>query len=436
MVRQASFLLVAALLVSGCAREGSAPPPRAGGDIRLPVDTRIVEAVVPRHATLDGLLRQHNLPVELVDAAVVSARSVFDPRHLRADHPYRLVTSFDGLLREFEYQIDTDRFLRIFTPNGSNPAILEAEVLPYQKETAIVAIRGSIDSDHPSLIAAMTEAGEEVSLAISLAELFGGQIDFQSDVQPGDAFEVLFEKSTREGQFAGYGAILGARFDNNGREYQAYRWVNPATQKAGFYDEDGRSLKRTLLKSPLKFDWRISSGFSRRRLHPVHRIYRAHLGVDYAAPAGSHVVAVANGVVVSAGWAGGGGRQIRLRHARGIETYYLHLAAFAKGIRRGARVHQGQLIGRVGQTGTATGPHLDYRLRKNGVFVDPRREHARQPPGEPIPSKQLADYREARDGVLRRLSTILLATAPSAAVPVATPDAVKVADTAAETAKQ
>jgi murein DD-endopeptidase MepM/ murein hydrolase activator NlpD len=135
--------------------------------------------------------------------------------------------------------------------------------------------------------------------------------------------------------------------------------------------------------------------------------------VDYAAPTGAHVVAVADGVIVSAGWAGGGGRQIRLRHPGGLESYYLHLSSFAKGIRAGAHVEQGQLIGRVGMTGTATGPHLDYRLRKNGVFVDPRREHARQPPGEPIPSSHLADYRLARDGVVRQLSTSLLAEAPA-----------------------
>ena len=431
MVRQASLLVLATLLVSGCAREASPPARRAGGDIRLPVETRIIEAVVPRNATLDGLLRQHNLPIELVDAAVVSVRSVFDPRHLRADQPYRLVTSIDGLLREFEYQIDADRFLRISTPHPSQPAVLEAAVLAYEKQTDIVAIRGNIDADHPSLIAAMDETGEDVFLAIALAELFSGQVDFQSDLQSGDTFEVLFEKSTRDGQFAGYGAILGARLKNDGREYQAYRWVNPSTKKAGFYDEEGRSLKRVLLKSPLKFDWRISSGFSRRRLHPVHRSYRPHLGVDYAAPTGSHVVAVADGVVVSAGWAGGGGRQIRLRHAGGIETYYLHLSSFARGIRRGARVQQGQLIGRVGQTGTATGPHLDYRLRKNGVFVDPRREHARQPAGEPIPRTQLADYRLARDGVLRQLSTVLLAEAP-----MATPDVIKASETTPGPAKQ
>ncbi len=151
-----------------------------------------------------------------------------------------------------------------------------------------------------------------------------------------------------------------------------------------------------MLASPLRFTPRVTSGFSRRRLHPVHHTVRAHLGVDYAASTGTPVVAVADGVVLSAGWAGAGGRQVRIRHAGGLESYYLHLSSFARGIRAGARVDQGQLIGRVGASGTVTGPHLDYRLRRNGVFVDPRREHARQPPGEPIPSRSLADFHAGR----------------------------------------
>jgi murein DD-endopeptidase MepM/ murein hydrolase activator NlpD len=251
-----------------------------------------------------------------------------------------------------------------------------------------------------------------VQLAISLAELFSGQIDFENDLQPGDSFEVLFETTKYEGEFAGYGAILAARFTNEGREHQAYRWVHPGTHKAGYYDEQGRSLRRFVLASPLRFTPRVSSGFSRRRLHPVHRTIRPHLGVDYAAPTGTPVVAVASGVVVSAGWAGGGGRQVRVRHASGFESYYLHLSAFAKGIRAGAHVDQGQLIGRVGSTGTATGPHLDYRLRRNGVFVDPRREHARQPPGEPIPATYLIDFSAARDERLQQFSTTLAAEPP------------------------
>ena len=413
MARQFIAVACAGLLAAACAQESPAPTPRRASDIALPLDTQVIEALVPRDATLDRLLRDHNLPADLVQAAVMAARNVFDPRDLRANRPYRLVRSLDGLLREFEYQIDTDRFLRIVTPDSSQPAVLQAQVLPYVKDTTVTAIRGTIDADHPSLIAAMEATGENLTLAIDLAELFSGQIDFQSDLQPGDTFELLFEKSMRDGQFSNYGAILGARFTNEGRQYQAFRWMNPATNKAAFFDENGRSLKRVMLKSPLKFDARLSSGFSRRRFHPVHHTYRPHLGVDYAAPTGSHVVAVADGVVVSAGWAGGGGRQVRLRHAGGLESYYLHLSAFAKGIRAGVHVDQGQLIGRVGMSGTATGPHLDYRLRKNGVFVDPRREHSRQPPGEPIPSSQLPAYRRVRDGVARQLSTVLLAEAPA-----------------------
>lgn len=413
IARQFIAVACAGLLAAACAQDSPAPTPLRGPDISLPLDTQTIEALVPRNATLDGLLREHNLPAELVQAAVAAARDVFDPRDLRANRPYRLVRSLDGLLREFEYQIDTDRFLRIITPDYSQPAVLHAQVIPYVKETTVTAVRGTIDADHPSLIAAMEATGENLTLAIDLAGLFSGQIDFQSDLQPGDTFELLFEKSMREGQFSNYGAILGARFTNEGRQYQAFRWVNPATNKAAFFDENGRSLKRVMLKSPLKFDARLSSGFSRRRFHPVHRTYRPHLGVDYAAPTGSHVVAVADGVVVSAAWAGGGGRQVRLRHAGGLESYYLHLSSFAKGIRAGVRVDQGQLIGRVGMSGTATGPHLDYRLKKNGVFVDPRREHSRQPPGEPIPASHLPAYRLVRDGVVRQLSTVLLAEAPA-----------------------
>ena len=401
------------MLMVGCARRTSEPGRKVRSDILLSLETQTIEAAVPAHATLEALLMQHELRADLVQAAIESVRRVFNPRQLRANRPYRLVRSLDGFLREFEYQIDADRFLRIITPDRSQPRVLHAEVLPYEKEEALVAVTGVIDADHPSLIAAMDETGEKVQLAIALAEIFGGQIDFESDLQQGDTFEVLFEKSTRDGEFAGYGAIVGARFNNDGRTYQAFRWTNPDTLKAGYYDEEGRSLRRFFLASPLRFTPRVTSGFTRRRLHPVHRVYRAHLGVDYGAPQGTPVVAVANGTVVSAGWAGAGGRQVRIRHARGLESYYLHLSAFGPGIRTGARVDQGQLIGRVGSTGTATGAHLDYRLKKNGVFVDPRREHNRQPPGEPIPALHLAAFGEARDATIGRLSSVVLAAAPS-----------------------
>ena len=142
-------------------------------------------------------------------------------------------------------------------------------------------------------------------------------------------------------------------------------------------------------------------------MHPVHGTYRAHLGVDYGAPTGTEVVSVASGVVVSAGWAGGGGRQVRIRHAGGYETYYLHLSRFAGGIRAGTRVAQGQVIGFVGASGTATGPHLDYRVKRNGAFVNPIVEHSRMPPGDPLNGVQLAQYRESIGAVRERMVTAL-----------------------------
>jgi murein DD-endopeptidase MepM/ murein hydrolase activator NlpD len=373
-------------------------------DIYLRAETVTIKARVPRHATLDSLFREQQLAAPFVAAAVAAARSVFDPRQLHTDRPYRLVRSLDGVLREFEYQIDADRFLRIISRDREQPAQLHAEVVPYEKQTEVVAVRGRIDADHPSVVAAMAETGETIQLAMALAEIFSGQIDFDSDLQPGDSFDILVEKSSHDGEFSGYGAVLGARFMTDGHDLRALRWTDPATRKAAFYDENGRSLKRFFLRSPLRFEPRITSGFSRNRLHPVFRTYRAHLGIDYGAPPGAPVVAVAAGTVVSAGWSGGGGNMVRLRHANGFETYYLHLSSFGKGIRAGMRVDQGALIGRVGATGAATGPHLDYRLKKNGVFVNPLLEHRKLPPGEPIPGAQLAAFQIQRDATLRTLS--------------------------------
>ena len=336
-------------------------------------------------------------------------------RSTEAESAIAAVITADPLfmLREFEYQIDADRFLRIISRDRDQPMRLDAEVVPYEKQIETVSVRGQIDSEHPSVIAAMAKAGETDKLAMLVAEIFSGQIDFDSDLQPGDSFDILVEKSSHDGQFSGYGAVLGARFLTDGRDLRAFRWTDPGSGKPAFYDENGRSLKRFFLRSPLRFEPRITSGFSRSRLHPIYRTYRAHLGIDYGAPVGAPVVAVASGTVVSAGWSGGGGNMIRIRHASGFESYYLHLSAFAAGIRAGAHVDQGELIGRVGATGDATGPHLDYRLRKNGVFVNPLIEHRKLPPGEPIPVAELAAFRSTADATLTRLSQGVAAEGPT-----------------------
>jgi murein DD-endopeptidase MepM/ murein hydrolase activator NlpD len=427
-----SFSLhLAALLVIGC--EGRAPSPLlplqvpAGHDIVLPLETHLIESAVPRHSTLASLLLEHGLSAEHVTSIVDSTKRVFDLRRIRAGQPYKLVRSLDGFLREFEYQIDTDRFLRIasapaaiashfaatvaaaelppVTPPPVRPAgddrPVTVEVRPYEKTRSVMSVTGVIDAEHSSLISAMDRTGERAELALALADVFGGEVDFSNDLQRGDTFTLLFESFAREGRFSNYGAILAAELINDGRRLQAFRFT-PPDQKPAYYDGDGRSMRRFFLRSPLKFEPRVTSGFSRRRLHPVLRTYRPHLGVDYRAPSGAPVVAVANGVVESAGWAGGAGKMVRIKHSSGYESSYLHLSAIT--VKRGARVTQGELVGRVGATGLATGPHLDYRLRRNGVFVNPLNEHRRLPPGEPIPSTVLGLFHAERDRMLAELA--------------------------------
>jgi murein DD-endopeptidase MepM/ murein hydrolase activator NlpD len=409
-------LTVAALglLLASCgaAPEPSARPPRP--DVRLAVETETIESIVPRHATLDSLLRGQHLQQSLVVNVVDAARAVFDPRQIRTGQPYRLVRSLDGLLREFVYEIDADRFLRV-TADVAHPDALDARVLAFDKQIEIASIDARIDRQSPSLIAAIEREGENVQLALALADVFSGQIDFNSELQPGDRFHVLYERTLRDGQFSSYGAIVGASLSVNGRTVQGFRFTNPANGKPAYYDENGRSLQRFFLKSPLKFEPRITSRFSQHRLHPIDNVVKAHLGVDYAAPTGSSVVAVAAGTVVSASYSGGSGNMVHLKHAGGFETFYLHLSSFAPGVRVGTHVGQGQLVGRVGMTGSATGPHLDYRLKRNGVFVNPVSFHARQEPGEPIPATALAAFTTSRDAALARLSTAVVVAAAAPA---------------------
>jgi murein DD-endopeptidase MepM/ murein hydrolase activator NlpD len=260
------------------------------------------------------------------------------------------------------------------------------------------------------LFEAMQAAREEPELTAAMAEIFAGDIDFNTELQQGDRFGLAFEKFTREDRPATYGAIIAAEFQNNGRTLRAVRFTPPSGEPA-YYDEHGRSLRRFFLRSPLKFEPHITSGFTRRRFHPVLKIHRPHLGVDYGAPTGAPVVAVASGTVVSATFDGRNGRMIWLRHARGYETYYLHLSAFGPGVRTGRRVSQGQVIGRVGSTGLATGPHLDYRLRKNGAFVNPVREHRNMPPGDPVPAAARAAFEAARNRALEMLNQAMQAEA-------------------------
>jgi murein DD-endopeptidase MepM/ murein hydrolase activator NlpD len=404
---KAALLGVLALTVmTGCDAEPAGDPdarpavlPSELRDIVLTPDTTLVSGLVPRSTTLDTLLRGHGVADDTAVSVVTAARQVFDPRRLRALQPFSIERTFEGTLRFFQYEIDNDRFLRV-APSASGA--LDAVVVPIPKTLEYASAGGSIDAETPSLFQSISEAGEGAELAVSLAQIFSGEIDFNSDLQPGDGYALAFEKYTREGGQSSYGDISAAEFRNDGRVLRAIRFTVPGGKPA-YYDERGRSLRRFFLRSPLKFEPRITSRFSSNRRHPVLHTNRAHRGVDYGAPTGAPVIAAASGVVVAATYDGANGRMVRVRHASGYESYYLHLSAFGPGIRAGARVDQGQTIGRVGATGLATGPHLHYGLKRNGVFVNPLREHLNQPPGEPVPAASMAAFTAERDRALAQL---------------------------------
>jgi murein DD-endopeptidase MepM/ murein hydrolase activator NlpD len=393
-----------------------APTQRAvatgGIDVELRPDSRVVNARVLAGQTFASLLRGLRVADDDVVLAIRRASAVFDLRKVRAAQPIRLETTADGALRAFDYEIDRERVLRV----RRDAADLTAEVATIPKTHQLVTLEGTIDFAQPSLVAAMDAAGGSIDLSIALADVFSGEIDFNTELQPADRFAVVVEKQYRaaDGTFAGYGPILAARFENRGRRFEAVRFA-PDGGDPGYYDERGVSVRRFFLRSPLEFDPVITSGFARSRLHPILQEYRAHLGVDYRAPQGAPVVAVADGVVVEAGTSGGAGRMVHLRHAGGYETEYLHLSAIA--VRVGDRVRQGNLIGRVGSTGLATGPHLDYRVKRDGAFVNPVTAIRGMRPPEPIAPSAMPAFADARDTALAALDHPPAAAAPAPPLP-------------------
>ena len=410
MVR-ATLIAFSLVILAGCADEDAPPPRVSGADVHLRPDTTAIRGIVPARSTMDTMLRAHGLEAAAVEEVIAAARAVFDPRRLRSMQPFLLERTIDGALRLFEYEIDNDRFLRVTkTPDAMRG--LHAEVLPIPKTLESVTTSGEIGEATPSLFQSIEAAGEGIELAIAMAEVFAGEIDFNTDLQPGDRYSVTFERFRREGRPNSYGVITAARFENDGRKLHAFRFTTPGS-KPDYYDENGRSLRRFFLRSPLKFVPQVTSGFSSRRMHPVLHTARAHRGVDYAAPTGAPVVSIAAGRVMSATFDRANGRMVRVRHTSGYESYYLHLSAFAPGIKAGASIAQGETVGRVGATGLATGPHLHYGLKKNGVFVNPLQEHRNLPPGDPVPASMMAAFTAERDRALVSLG-------PAQSTPVAT----------------
>jgi murein DD-endopeptidase MepM/ murein hydrolase activator NlpD len=386
----AVIALLAALLLSGNSPETSQ---QNQSKQSTAANLFRISGIVEKGQTLYEIFKRHGLdPGELfrVKEALAGVHSI---REIRPGQPYEIHVDPEKRLSTFLYWVNEDSLVRV----TRGEAGYQAEKLNLEYERKLLCLEGAIEDN---LIASMGGGQQNLLLALSLSDVYAWDIDFTTALRKGDTFRLLVEGLYRDGEFRKYGNILAAEFVNDGVLYRAYRFEIDG--RADYYDATGRSLRKAFLKAPLSFR-RISSGFSKSRLHPVLKIRRAHNGTDYVAPKGTPVSAMANGQVLAAGHQGGYGKLIVLRHPNGYKTFYGHLSGFAKGVRKGASVTQGQLIGYVGSTGISTGPHLHFEMRVNDRPVNPRRVET--PAGQPVPETLLASFNAARDGLAGQLAS-------------------------------
>ena len=337
-----------------------------------------------RSETLGLLLTRHGLPPHRRHAIIQSMRSVMD---LRCCLPGVTLTAYgdSSTLNQIIYR-GKDRALSI----GLEEDSVRVQELPFSLPRRISFIRGTVSDN---LYESMRRSGCSPALILRFADVFAWDVDFLTEVRNGDQFALIFEESIGRlysNEYTIHAAwYLGERGERSAIHY------TPSEGMAAYFNENGESVIRTFLRSPLNFS-RISSGFSFSRMHPILRIPRPHLGVDYAAPTGTPVVSIADGTVTSAGWRNGFGKTVLIRHAGSCETQYAHLSRYGPGIRKGAAVVQGQVIGYVGSTGLSTGPHLDFRFRKAGRWVNPLTVDS--PRAEPVPEKDLTRYKKIAGG--------------------------------------
>ncbi|MBS3819150.1 M23 family metallopeptidase [bacterium] len=383
------FSLSVFLLLSFIPKEKSPPQKKEATPIEekepspsSPLETNHV--FIKRGMTLTDILSPYHFSPKEIHKIREEVQPVYDLSKIKAGKEMRIYCLPDGGVERIEYDMDEEKYLCIDLKEESCQAQLKK--FPFQvKEKMILGVI------QDNLISAINEQGEKVFLALSLAEIFAWDIDFYIDIQPGDSFKIIFEKKFLDGEFKGYGNILAAEFINQGKKFQAFRYTYPDTGKSDYFDFQGNSLRKEFLKSPLKFG-RITSRFSHSRFHPILKVYRPHHGVDYGAPPGTPVQSTADGTVIFKGWKGGSGRMVKIRHRNDYQTYYLHLSRFARGIRRGASVKSGQVIGYVGSSGLSTGPHLDYRIKYKGRFINPLAWRFKS--AEPLRKEFLSDFQK------------------------------------------
>jgi len=360
--------------------------------------------VVPSRVPFASFLQKVGIDGGTVANMMASAKSVFDFHHVRAGNQVKIGRSVFGELREVDYRIDEDHILSIAPAGAKDSGVpgsadfhSEVDTIPSTTEEAGVA--GKVDD---SLFQAVTDAGEKPELAMRIAAIFAYDLDFYTDPRPGDTFRVAIEKKIlANGQTASYGRILAAEYDNGGHAYRAVLFHDGYGDPA-YYTPEGKSMKRMFLHSPLKFAAPITSHFSYHRFHPILKEYRPHLGIDYGAPMGAPVQTIGDGKVIFAGPKGGDGNLVKVQHANGYTTFYMHLSRIL--VRDGQRVKQGQNIGLVGMTGLATGPHLDFRLQLHGTFLN--FEKLKLPSSDPVARRDWNAFVAARDHALAEMPAI------------------------------
>lgn len=385
------------------------------------IETKEVEPVKEIYREIDGIMRSnetmydifkgHGLDIQELFRIREASADVYKLRNVSAGQNYKLVVDEQNRLQSFVYRINDDSVLKIVRTGDE----FAAEKVAVEYERRVAQIAGIIESN---LISSIGDGKDRQRLALNLSDIFAWDIDFTTDLRNGDIFKIIVEELYENGKFKKYGNILAAEFVNNGEAYHAYRFEYGDIQ--GYYDQEGKSLRRAFLKAPLNYR-RISSGFSKGRLHPILKTYRPHHGVDYAAPHGTPVSAVGDGTVLFVGYRGDYGRLVIIRHPNGYETRYGHLSRFVRGAEKGIKIKQGDIIGYVGSTGLTTGPHLHYEMRLNNRFINPLK--TRIPAGRPLPDAAREEFIQ-----LANTMTVMLTSMNPTVTTVAAKDAMETVD--------
>lgn len=363
----------------------------------LPADSfEIVKGKIQKNAFLGDILESSEIPAQIITKIEQAAKGIFDFRKIKAGNIFAVLKpkKTENAPSYLVYEHTPTEYYIVEITDSVTVQKREKETTTYHKN-----VSGTITS---SLWNAMQEQKINPQVAIELSEIFAWSIDFFG-LQKDDAFKIMYDEEFVDSMSVGIGNIHGAWFRHAGKEFTAIPFEQDG--KIEFFDAQGNSLRKAFLKAPLRFS-RISSRFTGSRFHPVLKRYTTHYGVDYAAPSGTPVHAIGDGVVISAGWSGGGGNTVKIRHNSVYSTAYLHLKAYGSGIRTGTYVRQGDIIGYVGSTGLSTGPHLDFRVWKNNAPVNPLTLES--PSVEPVKKEQMNAFLASSAEIMSGLNNIQL----------------------------